>query len=149
MNEAMSDTQSLLNAAAIVVHEPAHVEIALAAAARADRAVVLLSPRGASAYMGAGYFRAMIETGRRMHPAAEAVAVLDCGDRAGDAMGALREGIEVVCFRGDPAVAAKLAEMAAQSGAAVIEEIREVFDLAEVTDPAAAIDEYLTQTGCK
>lgn len=145
MNEAMSDTQSLLKAAAIVVHELAHVETALAAAARAGRAVVLLSPRGASAYMGAGYFRAMIETGRRMHPAAEAVAVLDCGDRAGDAMGALREGIEVVCFRGDPAVATKLAEMAAQSGAAVIEARPEAFDLAGVDDAANACRTWLNK----
>jgi fructose/tagatose bisphosphate aldolase len=128
----------------IVVHSQAQAEAALAAAARADRPVVLASPPGAAAAMGAGYFRAMIAAARRAHPEARAVAVLDCGDRAGDAMGALREGIAVVCFRGDPAVAAKLAEMAAQMGAAVVSEVPDGLDLGAAAEPVSAVRAYLS-----
>jgi hypothetical protein len=64
--------------------------------------------------------------------------VLDCGEWPGDAMAALREGIEAVCFRGAPEVAAKLADMAEQSGMRVLTELPVSLDMAGVRDPEAA-----------
>jgi len=123
----------------IVVHTQAQAVAALAAAARAGRPVVLASPPGAAAAMGAGLFGAIVAAARAAHPEARSLAVLDCGDRAGDAMGALREGIEAVCFRGAADVAAKLAEMAAGSGARVVAELAVSLDLAGSADPQADV----------
>jgi len=123
----------------IAVRTQAQAEAALAAAARAGRPVVLASPSDAAAYLGAGMFGAMVAAARRSHPQARSLAVLDCGARAGDAMAALREGIEVVCFRGDPDVASKLADLAEQMGARVVTELAVTIDLAGLVEPERAV----------
>jgi acyl-CoA reductase-like NAD-dependent aldehyde dehydrogenase len=122
----------------IVVHTAAQATAALGAAVRAGRAVVLASSPDASASMGPGMFGAIIAAAREAEPDACALAVLDCGERPGDAMAALREGIEAVCFRGAPEVAAKLADMAEQSGMRVLTELPVSLDMAEIRDPEAA-----------
>jgi acyl-CoA reductase-like NAD-dependent aldehyde dehydrogenase len=123
----------------IVVHTAAQATAALAAAARAGRPVVLASPPDAAASMGPGMFRAMVAAARQAEPRARSLAVLDCGARAGDAMAALREGIEAVCFRGDKEVAAKLADMAEQSGARLLTALDAALDLTETREPEEAV----------
>jgi hypothetical protein len=123
----------------IVVHTAAQATAALTAAARSGKPVVLVSPRVASASMGPGMFRAIIAAAREAEPKARALAVLDCGDRPGDAMAALRGGIEAVCFHGAPEVAAKLGDMAEQSGARVLTSLSAALDLAGVRDPEEAV----------
>jgi len=135
-----------LQAAVIVVHERAHAEAALAAAEELARPVVLLSPPGAAAFMGAAYFQAMIARAMSDHPGARVLAVLDCGERAGEAMGALRQGIEAVCFRGPAAVAGKLRDIARQQGAAVIETRPDALDLAGVDDARGACRNWLRKS---
>lgn len=138
----MSETP-LATAPAIVVHQPAHAEAALAAAEELARPVVLWSPPGAAAYLGAAYFQAMIARALSAHPGAQALAVLDCGERAGDALGALRQGLGAVCFRGSGALAGKLREIARQRGALVLEARPEALDLAAVDDAAGACRKLL------
>jgi len=128
----------------IAVHSQVQAEAALAAAARAGRPVVLAGLPDAAAGMGAGMFRAMVAAARETHPQARSLAVVDCGVRAGDAMAALREGIEVVCFRGDPEIAAKLSEMAEQSGARVVTALTVSLDLAGLAEPEDAVIACLT-----
>ncbi|MDH3233229.1 MAG: hypothetical protein OEQ29_06860 [Alphaproteobacteria bacterium] len=123
----------------IAVHTQAQAEAVLAAATRAGRPVVLASPTNAAAYLGAGMFRAMIAAARQSYPQARSLAVLDCGTRAGDAMAALREGVDVVCFRGDRDVVAKLIDMAEQVGARVVTELTVTLDLADLADPERAV----------
>lgn len=132
-----------IKAAAIVVHQRAHAEAALAAAEELARPVVLLSPPGAAAYLGAAYFQAMIARAVSDHPGARVLAVLDCGERAGDALGALRQGIAAVCFRGPPEVAGRLREIARQQGATVLEARPDALDLAAVDDAAGACRKWL------
>ncbi len=145
----MSETPHAL-AAAIVVHERAHAEAALAAAEERGQPVVLLSPPGAAAYLGAAYFQAMIAQTLSEHPGVEVLAVLDCGERAGEALGALRQGIEAVCFRGPPAVAGRLRDIARQQGARVLEARPEALDLAAVDDAASACRKWLERSdSCK
>jgi acyl-CoA reductase-like NAD-dependent aldehyde dehydrogenase len=139
----MSDRSYALEGPVIVVHTAAQARAALASATRAGRPVVLASPPDAAASMGAGMFRAIIAAAREAEPRARSLAVLDCGDRPGDAMAALREGIDAVCFRGDPEVAAKLAEMAEQAGARVLTALTVSLDLAEADEPEAAVSAYL------
>src|SRR3546814_13344544 len=82
-------------------------------------------------------FAAVIEAVRRAHPEAEVAGVLDCGDRAGHAMAALRHGLDVrIDVRAD--VRAKLADIAVQMGRRVIEHEGPVLDLAGVRHPEAA-----------
>ncbi|MFZ9635481.1 MAG: hypothetical protein ACO3EK_16815 [Alphaproteobacteria bacterium] len=65
-------------------------------------------------------------------------AILDCGDSAGDAMEALREGVRLVAFRGRPDVARKLRAIAAQRGAAVAAAPPAGLDLRALRDRRAA-----------
>lgn len=123
----------------VVVHTAAQATAALAAAARAGRPIVLASAPDAAASMGAGLFRAMVAAAREAEPDARSLAVLDCGGRPGDVMAALREGVEAVCFRGDPETAAKLADMAEQSGARVLTALDASLDLAGTHAPEAAV----------
>jgi hypothetical protein len=53
-------------------------------------------------------------------PAAQSAALLDCGDDAGAAQGALRAGIDGVIFNGRRDVAERLADIAAQRGARLV-----------------------------
>lgn len=123
----------------VVVHTAAQATAALKAAVRAGRAVVLASPPAASASMGAGMFQAIVAAARDAEPDARSLAVLDCGDRPGDAMAALRAGIEAVGFRGDAELAEKLADIAEQSGARVLTGLHVSLDLMGVHDPEEAV----------
>src|SRR6202521_3028851 len=83
----------------LVIHSLAHAVAALRAA-EAGRAVTLASAPDAGIYAGAGWFRALIAAARDAVPAAQSAALLDCGDDAGAAQGALRAGIDGVIFNG-------------------------------------------------
>jgi len=128
---------------AFIVHSLDHARAALAAAAEAGAAVVLVSPPGAAAFMGAEYFRAMVARARAEHPAAEAEAVLDCADKAGHALGAIRNGAEAVRFTGPKATREKLAAIAHAAGARLHSGRVRALDLASVPDPWRAARAHL------
>lgn len=111
---------------AIVVHGLPQALAALAAAAELGMAVTLISASDAAGYAGPGWFRAVIERACAEYPDVEAVAVLDCGDSPGLALAALRDGAKLIRFAGG--TAAKIADIAAQYGAAVIEARPPAFD---------------------
>ena len=113
----------------IVVHSLGHAVAALKAAAAAGRPVTLLSAPGAGGYVGAGWFRRLVEAAREAVPAAGFSALLDCGDEAGTALAALRARAEGVVFTGRADVARRLADIARQRGARF-----------ETARPAAALD---------
>jgi hypothetical protein len=71
----------------------------------------------------------MIDAAHATVPAARFSAILDCGDDAGAAQGAIRAGIESVVFVGREDVAERLASIAAQTGARLL-----------TTRPADALD---------
>lgn len=130
-------------AAAVVVHRLAHARAALKAASSLSKAVRLFSPPGAAGYLGAGYFRAMIAEAAAEFPRARFRAVLDCGDEAGTALGALREGVRFVSAELPPAVRRKLAAIARKCGGALVAAPSRALDLAETADPEAATREWL------
>ncbi|HEX3952738.1 MAG TPA: hypothetical protein VHW90_04135 [Stellaceae bacterium] len=100
----------------IVVHSLAHAVAALNAAAAAHRLVVLTSAPDAGIYAGAGWFSALLGAAREAVPAAQCAAFLDCGDDAGAAQTAIREGITGIVFTGPPEVAERLADIARRGG---------------------------------
>lgn len=78
---------------------------------------MLLSAPQAAGTVGPGWFQAVTDEARAAFPDAEATAMLDCGDRAGHALAALRQGIPHIRF--DGRTADKIADIAGQLGAAV------------------------------
>ena len=86
----------------------------------AGRPVVLVSPPGAAAYLGVGFFRALVDEARAEFPGAEIEAVMDCGDAPGFALSALRMGFAAIVLRGEPRARARVAAIARASGARLL-----------------------------
>jgi hypothetical protein len=129
---------------AVVVHSLAHAKAALAAAAAEKVPLELWSAEGAAAFVGAGWFKAVVEAARRAVPAATFTAVLDCADMPGYALGAFSAGLDAVCFSGSAKVAAKLADIAHREGRRLLRRRpRQLLDLGEVAEPLAACRAWL------
>ena len=115
----MSAAETMPGAPAIVVHSLAHAVAALQAAAEAGEPVLLLSAVDAGLSAGAGWWREVVAAARDSVPAARAGALLDCGDDAGAAQAALREGVEAIVFSGRDEVRERLADIARGRGSRV------------------------------
>jgi len=132
----------------IVIHNLAHARAALAAAAEAGVPVTLISAPAAAAYLGAAVFREIVATARREVPGAEATAVLDCGDARGLALNALRHGLKAVCLKAPADVLARVADIARQLDAVVLERVEgPALDLLDAADPLAACRQWLANSG--
>ena len=128
----------------MVITSLAQARAALAAAADAGAALELWSAEGAAASAGAGWFKAVVEAARRAVPGVSSLAVLDCADMPGFALGAFRAGLEAVCFSGSAKVAAKLAQIARAQGSRLLRRRpRRALDLAGSLDPYAACCRWL------
>ena len=114
------DARGPETASVIIIHSLGHAVAALNAATEAGRPIILASARDAGIYAGAGWFREVLRAAREAVPAAESSALLDCGSDAGAAMAAIRAGVEAVVFAGRADVAARLADIAEQSGALLL-----------------------------
>jgi hypothetical protein len=104
----------------IIVHSLAHAVAALSAAAGAGREIVIASAPDAGIYAGPGWFRELVKAARQAVPDAKATVLLDCGDDAGAAQGAIRAGVEGIVFTGRAEVAARLADIAGQRGVTLV-----------------------------
>lgn len=116
--------------AAVIVHNLDQVNRVLAAAERAGRPVRLCSPPAAGPYLGPAVFKSMIDQARADHPKARATACLDCGDEAGTALAALRQGIDAISLTAAPDVLEKIADMARHSGAEIMPPPSHALDMA-------------------
>ncbi len=101
----------------VIFDDLAAARAALAAARESHTAITLQTAPGAAAYAGVGYLMAVIEQAG----ADKAEAVIDCGEDAGLALAALRAGWKKLLFSGRRDVCAKLAQIAEQQGAEVVE----------------------------
>lgn len=128
----------------VVVHTLAHAVGALRAAAAVGRPVTLLSARDAGIYAGPGWFAALVGAAREAAPDARSLALLDCGDRPGAALAAIRTGVEGVIFTGRADVARGLADIARQHGVQLVTE-RPVADL-DLEDHFFAAEEESEQS---
>jgi hypothetical protein len=118
--------------AVVVVHTLAHAVGALQAAARFDQPLILASAPNAGIYAGPGWFGALVTAAREAVPRARFSALLDCGDRPGAVLAAIRAQTEAVIFTGGSDVAGRLADIASQHGVRlVIERPAAGFDLGE------------------
>ena len=123
----------------IIFHHLDHARAALDAAGQVGVALTLQSAPGAAVYGGVSYLKAiLVRAGAQQ-------AIIDCGENEGAAMAALRSGWKRVIFSGRADVFDKLADMAGQQGASVLQPDPdgEVLDLLDLPDPAAACRRFL------
>ena len=109
----MSDTR-------VIVADWRQAQEQLQTARQEGRAVFLCSPEGASSYLGAGFWKALQDKADAEFPDVTFTLAMDCAQRAGDVMAALRAGVRTIVFTGPDDVAAKLRDMAGQLGAAIL-----------------------------
>ncbi len=128
---------------AVIVHSLGDACAALAAASELGVPVTLASAPGAAAYAGPGWFQEVVAQAAAEVPRADCQAVIDCGERPGDVLLALRLGLEKVRFTGKKDVAKTLAAIAEQQGATLITGRLEALDLRGVADPTAACRAWL------
>lgn len=112
---------------AVVVHSAAQAAAALAAAGPGG--VLLLSARGAGAFMGPAVFLRMVVRAAAAHPGVPHHAVLDCADAPGFALAAIRAGLRAVVLDPSCPAFATVAAAAAERGAAVLPARPEALDL--------------------
>jgi hypothetical protein len=128
-----------LRRAAVVIHALADAEAALAAAAAEGSALALWSAVGAAAYLGPLYWQELERALAASHPESDFLAVLDCAERPGDALAALRQGLQHLCFTGGAEAAGKLDDIARAAGATLYRARPAcALDLRDVTDPERA-----------
>jgi hypothetical protein len=120
------------------VHSLAHVRAALEAGRDSGRPVVILSAAGAGAFAGAEWFLGLIRQAEAAFPDMAFAAILDCGDRGGDVLAALKAGAHQIVFTGHPDAARRLRAIAAETGAEILDMRPSAIDLLNATDPAYA-----------
>lgn len=128
---------------AIRVHSLDEARVALGVARELRRPVILVSAPGAAGHGGPGWWRALVEAARREYPDVAMTTILDCDDSAGDVLASLREGVERIAFHGRADVAARLADIARQSGATIVAAAPDGLDLRGLRDRAAACRVWL------
>lgn len=128
---------------AIVIHSLEHARVALGAAGALKVPVTLASSPGASAYVGPAWFHEVVRLAKAEFPEVEAVAMMDCAERAGDVLAALRQGLPRVRFTGRKAVAGKLAAIAEAQGAELVTGRLRALDLRGIDDPETACRAWL------
>ncbi len=108
----------------MVVHGLDDARLALDIGRAGGRRIVLLSAPGAAAYLGAGYFRALLDAAAAEYPGVPFEGVLDCGDNPGWALAALRVGIKRIVLDGNPEARRRVAAIARRLGAKLVDRRR-------------------------
>ena len=116
--------------------------------------MILVSAADAGIYAGPGWFAALIEAAREAVPNARFSALLDCGDRPGAALAAIRAQVEGVIFTGRDDVADRLADIARQHGVGFVTErppggldLGDEFFATEAESQQCCAD-FLSRSGC-
>lgn len=120
-------------ACAVRVHDYNQARSALVAAEKYSLDLALLADPGAATFGGVGFLAALGDLVDRE-------VVVDCGDRAGLALAALREGMKDIAFDGAAQANAALSSIANAEGACVRAEMPQAdIDLAPGDDASCAI----------
>lgn len=106
--------------AAVVVHGLDQAEAVLREAG--GQPIWLMSAPGVPGGAGTRWFLAVCAAARAAVPGSDARALIDCADRPGLALRALREGAEAIVLTGDDDTRRRISEIASQHGATLLEE---------------------------
>jgi hypothetical protein len=140
---AATMTQTAPLSRPVIVHGPEDGLAALDAAAEAGVTALLVSPAGAAGLAGAGWFRELARRLRAERPGVGFVAVLDCADRPGRVLEALRAGVLDIRYSGNGPGEAALAEIAEAHGARLWRDPGLALDLRRTGKPSAACRAWL------
>jgi len=113
----------------VTVISLAQAETVLFVAGTLDVKVTLLSVPYAAASVGPGWFEAIVRLAADQFPTVCYEAVLDCGAAPGDALAALRHGVNNIRYDGIKQAA--IAEIARQYGSYVLRTRPESLDIEE------------------
>lgn len=130
----------------IVIHNKEQAIAALQAAADRQVNVLLLSARYAACTIGALVFKEMVSQAAQDAPASSFRAALDCGDKAGRALSALRAELKTIVFDPQSPASKRISDIAGQYGAEILApSVYETphLDLHAVGDPGRACHKYL------
>lgn len=130
---------------AIIVHSLEDARAAISVAAELGVPVTLASAPGAAGYLGALWFRELIALAAAEHPEAEVSTVLDCGDKPGHVMAALRQGLKTLRFTGRKSTAETLSALAAAYGATLMTGPLPAHDLLGQLKPEAVCHLWLSE----
>ena len=130
---------------AIRIRSLADARLVLGVARELGRRVTLTSTPGAAGFGGPLWWAELIRAACAEFADVAFDAVLDCADAPGDAMAALRCGVARLSFSGGAEVAAKLRQMAAASGAELLDALPPSLDLEGLADPRAACVVWLRE----
>ena len=128
---------------AVRVHGLGDAMLAGSVAHELGVAITLFSAPGAVASMGPAWFRGMVRKLERAYPDLDVEAVLDCGDAAGYALAALRSGVKIIRYSGNPSAARKLKDIAGTCGARLVKRPSRILDTRGEQDADAALRQWL------
>ncbi len=129
----------------IIVHSFAEARAAVAVAAELGVPVTLASAPEAASYLGTLWFRELVRMASEECPEARVDAILDCGDRPGHVMSALRQGLKRVRFTGAKTTAATLGDLASQYDAEIVTGALRAHDLMDQAKPETACRRWLSE----
>lgn len=139
-----------MSAPAIITYSMEHITAALNAADELGVSVYLLSAPSAAASLGSSVFQAMIEEACARHPDTPFSAAIDCGDDAGHALAAIRQGIGAIVLSKECPAIDRVCDIADQKGVSVLPASiyaeagdHSPLNLSDHTDPLAACREFL------
>jgi hypothetical protein len=92
--------------------------------------VTLLSAPGAALYAGCGWWQALVAVAVARHPATPVTDILDCADASGQAMAALRIGLNRLVLWPDAPGRAAVAAIATAAGGFLLESPPPALDFA-------------------
>lgn len=118
-----------MDALTVLILDWRQAKAVLEAAREIGRSLTLITPHAAAETYGAGYLGALQDRIDLEFPDVDFTFIVDCGEAAGYAMACLRAGVRTISLRGPPEVSAKIADIARQKGAVVVERPGEPLDL--------------------
>lgn len=134
----------MLPARAIIFHSLAHARAALTVAQETGAELCLMTAPDAARYAGPDHLKKICDLAFTGVEGGATDTLIDCGEDAGSAMAALRAGWKDIAFSGGAELAAKIADMAAQCGARLVETVPQALDLVDEADPEAACRRWLS-----
>ncbi len=117
--------------------------MALKVAVRLGQPVILVSAPEAACTVGPAWFQAVVREACHSYPCAQVTDLLDCGDKPGQVLAALRQGLKTIRFTGPKEVRIKLSDLAQQYGAQVVWGRLKTLDLLYEADLEAACETWL------